>query len=240
MLFPYDSLRRRFDLSAYLVLGPQDTHGRPVEDVVAAALAGGVTFVQLRAKPGDAADIVAYARRIARAIAEAGKADTVPFVIDDRVDAAWQCRREGIKVDGVHVGQSDMDPLAARELLGDDAIIGLSADLPEHIEAANALPEGTIDYIGAGPLHMTATKPDCAIVEADGSRHTLDEGRLDALCRASRHPVVVGGGVHEEDVPMLAHSGADGWFVVSAIAGAANPEAAARRLVEAWKANRAA
>ena len=51
--YPYASMRGRFDLSAYLVLGPQDTHGRPVEDIVAAALAGGVTFVQLRAKPSQ-------------------------------------------------------------------------------------------------------------------------------------------------------------------------------------------
>ena len=237
--YPYASMRGRFDLSAYLVLGPQDTHGRPVEDIVAAALAGGVTFVQLRAKPADAADIVAMARRIAAAIDASGAADRVPLVIDDRVDAAWQCRREGIKVDGVHIGQSDMDPVAARELLGDDAIIGLSADLPAHIDAANALPEGTIDYIGAGPLHLTATKPDCAIVEADGTAGTLDGPRIDALCRVSRFPVVVGGGVHEEDVPMLARSLADGWFVVSAIAGADDPQDAARRLVAAWRDNRA-
>lgn len=232
--FPYPTMRDRFDLRAYFVVGPDDTKGRPVADVVAAALRGGATFIQLRAKHADARDLTAMAEAIAAVIAQAGKADTVAFVIDDRVDAAWQCRELGIKVDGVHIGQDDMAPEQARALLGPDAIIGLSAETLPHIEAANALPSGAIDYIGAGPLHYTATKPDAAAVEADGTKHALGIAGAQLLCEASRYPVVVGGGVHADDVPALARTAADGWFVVSAIAAADDPERATRELLQAW------
>lgn len=238
--FPYPTMRDRFDLRAYFVVGPDDTKGRPVADVVAAALRGGATFIQLRAKHADARELTAMAEAIAAVIAQAGKADTVAFVIDDRVDAAWQCRELGIKVDGVHIGQDDMAPGQARALLGPDAIIGLSAETLPHIEAANALPSSTIDYIGAGPLHYTATKPDAAAVEADGTKHALGIAGAQLLCEASRYPVVVGGGVHADDVPALARTAADGWFVVSAIAAADDPERATRELVQAWTAVRGA
>ncbi|QAY32477.1 bifunctional hydroxymethylpyrimidine kinase/phosphomethylpyrimidine kinase [Bifidobacterium pullorum subsp. gallinarum] len=232
--FPYPTMRDRFDLRAYFVVGPDDTKGRPVADVVAAALRGGATFIQLRAKHADARDLTAMAEAIAAVIAQAGKADTVAFVIDDRVDAAWQCRELGIKVDGVHIGQDDMMPEQARAMLGPDAIIGLSAEILPHIKTANALPDGTIDYIGAGPLHYTATKPDAAAVEADGTKHALGIAGAQLLCEASRYPVVVGGGVHADDVPALARTAADGWFVVSAIAAADDPERATRELLQAW------
>lgn len=232
--FPYPTMRDRFDLRAYFVVGPDDTKGRPVADVVAAALRGGATFIQLRAKHADARDLTAMAEAIAAVIAQAGKADTVAFVIDDRVDAAWQCRELGIKVDGVHIGQDDMAPEQARALLGPDAIIGLSAEILPHIKTANALPDGTIDYIGAGPLHYTATKPDAAAVEADGTKHALGIAGAQLLCEASRYPVVVGGGVHADDVPALARTAADGWFVVSAIAAADDPARATRELLQAW------
>lgn len=232
--FPYPTMRDRFDLRAYFVVGPDDTKGRPVADVVAAALRGGATFIQLRAKHADARELTAMAEAIAAVIAQAGKADTVAFVIDDRVDAAWQCRELGIKVDGVHIGQDDMAPEQARALIGPDAIIGLSAETLPHIEAANALPSGTIDYIGAGPLHYTATKPDAAAVEADGTKHALGIAGAQLLCEASRYPVVVGGGVHADDVPALARTAAAGWFVVSTIAAADDPERATRELLQAW------
>ena len=236
--FPYPTMRDRFDLRAYFVVGPDDTKGRPVTDVVAAALRGGATFVQLRAKHADARDLTAMAEAIAAVIAQAGKADTVAFVIDDRADVAWQCRELGIKIDGVHIGQDDMMPEQARAMLGPDAIIGLSAETLQHIATANALPDGVVDYIGAGPLHYTATKPEAAAVEADGTKHALGIAGAQSLCDASRYPVVVGGGVHTDDIPALARTTAAGWFVVSAIAAADDPESATRQLISAWTAIR--
>lgn len=236
--FPYPTMRECFDLRAYFVVGPDDTKGRPVTDVVAAALRGGATFVQLRAKHADARELTDMARAIANVIDSAGKADTVAFVIDDRTDVAWQCRHLGIKVDGVHIGQDDMMPEQTRAMLGPDAIIGLSAETLQHIATANALPDGVIDYIGAGPLHYTATKPEAAAVEADGTKHALGIAGAQSLCDASRYPVVVGGGVHTDDIPALARTTAAGWFVVSAIAAANDPESATRQLISVWAAIR--
>ena len=73
-------------------------------------------------------------------------------MIDDRADVVWQARRKGIKVDGVHIGQTDMEPREARALLGDEAIVGLSAETESLVRLINELPDGCIDYIGAGPL----------------------------------------------------------------------------------------
>ena len=74
------------------------------------ALRGGATFIQLRAKDTDAKDITSMARDIAQVIEHNGKSDSVAFVIDDRVDVVWQARHKGIKVDGVHIGQTDLEP----------------------------------------------------------------------------------------------------------------------------------
>ena len=208
--YPFASMRDCFDMSAYFVVGPQDCKGRPVTDVVDDALRGGATFIQLRAKNADAKDITEMARDIAQAIKNSGKSDSVAFVIDDRVDVVWQARDKGIKVDGVHIGQTDMEPQEARALLGEDAIVGLSAETESLVKLINELPSGCIDYIGAGPLHVSTTKPEAS----------------------------VGGGVHADDMEMLARSKAAGWFVVSAIAGADDPEAATREMVTRWKAVR--
>lgn len=232
-------MRDRFDLSSYLVLGPADTKSRPVADIVREALAGGITFVQIRVKPGDAKTITELAHQAADVIAEAGKSDTVPLVIDDRVDVVWQCRDMGIKVDGVHIGQDDMNPVEARKLLGPEAIIGLSCKVLDEVKVANTLPAGTIDYIGAGPLHPSSTKPDCIVIGADHKRHTQDTESINALCTESRYPIVVGGGVKLEDLPELAQTEAAGWFVVSAIAGADDPQATTKAMVDSWAEARA-
>ena len=97
------------------------------------------------------------------------------FVIDDRADVVWQARRKGIKVDGVHIGQTDMEPREARALLGDEAIVGLSAETESLVRLINELPDGCIDYIGAGPLHVSTTKPEASVGGNDGSG--TDAGR---------------------------------------------------------------
>lgn len=236
--YPFASMRDCFDMSAYFVVGPQDCKGRPVTDVVDDALRGGATFIQLRAKNADAKDITEMARDIAQVIKNSGKSDSVAFVIDDRVDVVWQARDKGIKVDGVHIGQTDMEPQEARALLGEDAIVGLSAETESLVKLINELPSGCIDYIGAGPLHVSTTKPEASVGGNDGSGHTLDEEQINTICTASEFPVVVGGGVKADDMEMLARSKAAGWFVVSAIAGADDPEAATREMVTRWKAVR--
>ncbi|WP_019239745.1 MULTISPECIES: thiamine phosphate synthase [Enorma] len=230
------SIREKLDISAYLVLGPENTLGRPVADAVRAALDAGFTIVQVRSKVAGARELMECARSVADVIAEAGKADTVPLLIDDRLDVALACRDAGIKVDGVHVGQSDIPVEVCRRYLGEDSIVGLSAaahEMRRYIETADT---SQVDYLGVGPLHETATKPDCGL-DDDGHVITRSLEELAELRRVSPKPIVVGGGVKAADIPALAKTGVDGFFVVSAVAGAPEPYAAAKELVDLWRAN---
>lgn len=227
------SIREHLDISAYLVLGPENTLGRPVEDVVAQALDAGFTIIQVRSKVAGARELIDCARRVADTIAAAGKADTVPLLIDDRLDVALAAREQGIKVDGVHVGQSDIPVEICRKFLGEDAIVGLSAGAPEiraYIEQEDVSP---VDYFGVGPLHPTETKPDAGLTE-DGNVVTKSLAELAELHQLSPRPIVVGGGVKAADIPALAATGVEGFFVVSAVAGAPDPFAAAKELVDLW------
>ena len=228
------SMRDTLDISAYLVLGPENTLGRPVGEVVAAAIDAGFTIVQVRSKVLGARDLMACAAEAARAIEAAGAQDRVPLLIDDRLDVALACRDAGIKVDGVHVGQSDVPVETCRRYLGEDAIVGLSAaahEMRRYIEAADM---SQVDYLGVGPLHETATKPDCGL-DDDGKIITRSLEELADLHRVSPKPIVVGGGVKTVDLPGLAKTGVEGFFVVSAVCAADDPHAAAAELVAAWK-----
>lgn len=230
------SIRDNLDISAYLVLGPENTLGRPVADVVCDALDAGFTIVQVRSKVAGARELMECARSVADVIAAAGKSDTVPLLIDDRLDVALACREAGIKVDGVHVGQSDIPVEVCRKYLGEDSIVGLSAaahEMRRYIETADT---SQVDYLGVGPLHETATKPDCGL-DDDGRVITRSLEELAELRRVSPKPIVVGGGVKAADIPALAKTGVDGFFVVSAVAGADDPHRAAKELVDLWRAN---
>ena len=99
------------------------------------------------------------------------------FVIDAVPTWCGRPAAKGIKVDGVHIGQTDMEPREARALLGDEAIVGLSAETESLVRLINELPDGCIDYIGAGPLHVSTTKPEASVGGNDGSGKTLDAAR---------------------------------------------------------------
>lgn len=229
------SIRDNLDISAYLVLGPENTLGRPVADVVAQALAAGFTCVQVRSKVAGARELVACTREVARVIAEAGRSDEVALLVDDRLDVVLAARDAGVKVDGVHVGQSDIPVEVCRKYLGEDSIVGLSARAHEMREYIATADMSLVDYLGVGPLHETATKPDCGL-DADGHVITRDFEELSDLARVSPKPIVVGGGVKAADIPALARTGVAGFFVVSAVCGAEDPHAAAAELVDLWRA----
>ena len=115
-------------------------------------------------------------------------------------------------------------------------MVGLSARTVELLAYVRDTDTSVIDYFGAGPLHETATKPDCGR-DSQGNIITRSFDEIEELARVSQIPVVVGGGVQLPDIPALAKTGVDGFFVVSAVAGASNPEKAAKDLVAAWKNN---
>jgi thiamine-phosphate diphosphorylase len=229
------SIRDRFDLSAYLVVGPENTLGRPVADIVGAAVAGGFTFVQIRSKTVSAGELIELTRQAADVIAAAGKSDEVALVVDDRLDVVLAARKLGIKVDGIHVGQTDIPPEVCREYLGEDSIVGLSARTHELLAYIREADVGGIDYFGAGPLHETATKPDCGL-DSDGRVITRSFGELAELAALSPIPVVVGGGVKLCDIPRLAETGVGGFFVVTAVTEASDPKQSASALAKAWTA----
>ena len=228
-------MRRKFDLSAYLVIGPENTSGRPVARVIAEAVRAGFTFVQIRAKGADAREVIELTRAAADVIAAQGKSDAVSLVMNDRLDCVLAAREQGIKVDGVHVGQTDIPVEICRKYLGADAIVGLSARTTELLDYVAHCDTACIDYFGAGPLHPTATKPEAGRT-ASGEIVTRSLDELAALHRISPVPVVVGGGVKAADLPVLRATGVEGFFVISAVASAAHPYSAAEELVELWRA----
>ena len=206
--FSPDDIRR-----AMLVYGVSDRtwlDGRSLKDVVAGALAGGATCIQLREKHLTTDEIVAEAAELIPLCRAAG----VPFLIDDDVEAAL---RSG--ADGVHVGQSDTELAQARRALGEDAIIGVSAQTVEQAQAAEA---GGADYLGVGAVFATATKTDAILTPPPV---------LKEICASVQIPVTAIGGLNYDTVDAIAGCGADGAAVVSAIFAAADPEAATRALV---------
>ena len=226
-------MRNKFDLSAYLVIGPENTNGRPIARVIAEAVCAGFTFVQIRAKHTDAREVIDLTRAAADVIAAQGRSDCVALVVNDRLDVVLAAQEQGIKVDGVHVGQTDIPPDVCRKYLGADAIIGLSARTSELLDYVSHCDTSCIDYFGAGPLHATPTKPEAGRT-ASGEIVTRSLEELTQLHRISPVPVVVGGGVKAADLPALKATGVEGFFVVSAVAGAMHPYAAAEELVRIW------
>lgn len=228
------NIREKLDISAYFVVGPENTKGRPVAQIIKNVVEAGFTCVQIRSKIASARELIELTRQASHIIAEAGKSNEVALLVDDRLDVILAARKQGIKVDGIHVGQSDIPVEVCREYLGNDSIIGLSARTHELFDYIKTADVSQIDYFGAGPLHETKTKPDCGL-DLDGKVITRSFADIAELTKLSPIPVVVGGGVKLADIPQLAKTGVDGFFVVSAVSEAFDPKLEAAKLVETWK-----
>ena len=139
-----------FDFSLYLVTDRVLSRGRTTVDIVRAAVAGGVTCVQLREKSLSTRDFIAEARLLKGLFAPMG----IPLIINDRLDVAL-----AVGADGVHLGQQDMDIVDARRLAGPGLAIGISVESLE--DALRAQARGA-DYIGISPVFATPTKADTA------------------------------------------------------------------------------
>lgn len=159
--------------------------------------------------------------RLAQSVREVLRPTGVPMLLDDRVHLVACTGAEG-----VHVGQSDTVPTAARQLLGPSAVIGLSTHTVAEVEAANALPDGTLDYLGMGPVWATPTKKAHATpIGPDG---------LAAMRAASHLPAVAIGSVTAQSLADLRPSGVEGVAVVRALCAAEDVAGAARALRGAW------
>src|SRR5690242_308712 len=206
-------IRQRFDPSLYLIADPTATAGRPLDDVIAAAVAGGVTLVQLRDKLATTRDLLERALRLKALLRPHG----VPLIVNDRIDVMLAAG-----ADGVHVGHEDMPAELARRLIGPDRILGVT--LREEGQARAADP-AIADYAGVGPVRATTTK-----VNALAPRGV--EGFAAFRRLVPLRTVAIGGIVPALAGPLLA-AGADGIAVAAAIAGAPDPAAAARRFAAA-------
>jgi thiamine-phosphate pyrophosphorylase len=202
------------DWSLYLVADAGYAEGRDLPALVEAAVRGGATVVQLRAKDLPARAFAALAVETARRLAPTG----VPLLVNDRVDIALACGAAG-----VHLGLDDLPVPDARRILGPGAVIGVSVNTPE--EARRAAAEGA-DYVGAGPAFATSTKDTpLAVLGPDG---------VARIKRAAGVPVVAIGGITAANAASLAAAGADGVAVVSAVLGSPDPERAAADLARAF------
>ncbi|WP_438451577.1 thiamine phosphate synthase [Vibrio alginolyticus] len=179
--------------------------------VVRKAVQGGVTMVQVREKHGD---VRAFIER-AQAVKDILKDTNVPLIINDRVDVAL-----AVDADGVHLGQSDMPAIIARELIGPNKILGLSIENEEQLAEADSLP---IDYIGLSAIFATPTKTNT-------KKHWGIDGLKMALETTSL-PIVAIGGINESNIPQLSATGVDGLALVSAICHAEDPKAASEYLL---------
>ena len=213
------SERTPFDLSVYFVVGEADVGSRDFLSVVGAAVRGGATLIQLREKDAEHEHVVALAKAV-----KAVLPSHVPLILNDHAEAALAAG-----ADGVHLGQDDGPPAAARALLGPKAIIGLSVG---NLAEAAVSDVSLVDYLGVGPVFATGTK-------ADAGAAIGPEGVL-PVRKALGRPSVAIGGITVASAEAVIAAGADGVAVVSAIARATDPEAAARALKEAVLAGRTA
>lgn len=222
-----------FDISKYLILGRENTNGRSLVEIVKAAVEAGFTFLQIRSKEESAKEMIEDCVNVSNLLKNMGKSDEITVVVNDRLDVILAARDQGAKIDGIHVGQMDIPVDTCRKFLGNDSIIGLSAPTKNLIDYVKNYNVENIDYFGAGPVHETATKPDCGMDET-GKVITKPIEELAELAKVSPIPVVVGGGVKVNDIKPLKNAGVDGFFVISAVTNAENPYNAAKELVDAW------
>lgn len=205
--------RPALDLGLYLVADSGLCGTRGVVPTVVAAVRGGVTVVQVREPEATTRELCELAEAVRDALAGTG----VPLMVNDRLDVAL-----AVGAQGVHLGQSDLPATQARRIGGPDLLIGLSVSRAEETVEAEALPPGTVDYLGLGPVNATPTKPLAAPPLG-----------LDGIARVRANtslPCVAIGGVGAANAADVRATGVAGIAVVSAICAAPDPEAAAAAL----------
>lgn len=176
------------------------------------ALQAGATMIQYRNKSynDDFLPEILFIRELC-------EEKRVPFLVNDHLQLAQR-----ISADGVHLGQDDASPAAARRILGREAIIGISVSTPSELRATDLTP---CDYLGTGPVFPTGTKADAKAVKGlSGLKEIVDLSPL---------PVVAIGGITAENAPACFKHGAAGVAVISFISRAADPLADALRLARA-------
>ena len=181
------------------------------------ALEGGCRWVQLRMKEATEAEFMAAAAEIGRLCKEHG----ATFVLDDHVE--WV---EKTGADGVHLGKNDMPIDEARKILGNDKIIGGTANTFEDVER---LYRQGADYIGCGPFRFTTTKKNLSpVLGLEGYQHIVDQMKSHGI----NLPIVAIGGILESDIKSILATGVSGIAVSGGILNAENPAGEMQRFLK--------
>jgi thiamine-phosphate pyrophosphorylase len=206
----------RKDVSArvyglYAVVDSDCLRGRNIIEITEQVLAGGVKLVQLRDKNSGKKELLELSLALKKLCSD----NDALLIINDHLDIALASN-----ADGLHVGQADLPVKEARSLMPIDKLIGCSVTSIE--EARKARDDGA-DYLGCGAIYATSTKPDCLVVGLDALRE---------IKKAVDLPLVAIGGINIDNLPDIFAAGADAAAVISAVALARSPEAAAREMLE--------
>ena len=184
------------------------------------ALAGECKWIQLRMKGATDEEV----RPIAQKVKEWCKEQNATFLIDDRVQLAKE-----LQVDGVHLGKNDMPIAEARKILGDDFIIGGTANTFEDVKAHY---EAGADYIGCGPFRFTTTKEKLSpILGLEGYREIIQKMKAENI----DIPIVAIGGITKEDIPEIMKTGVNGIALSGCILNAKDPAAETHDIMEMMK-----
>lgn len=201
------------DYSVYLVTDRRNKTDEEFLNIIEEAIKGGTTVVQLREKTASTKEFYDLALRVKEITSRYG----VPLLINDRIDIAL-----AIDSEGVHIGQDDMPADIAREIIGEDKILGVSAST---VEEAKKAENDSADYIGSGAVFPTSTKDDADSVSKEELKEIVDSIDI---------PVVAIGGITIENAHTLKASGIAGFSVVSAIMSAEDPKEASEKLKEIY------
>ena len=201
------------DYSLYLVTDHRNKTEEEFLNIIEEAIKGGTSIVQLREKTASTKDFY----QLALKVKEITTRYDVPLLINDRIDIAL-----AVDSEGVHIGQDDMPADIAREIIGEDKILGVSASTVEEAKKAEI---DSADYIGSGAVFPTATKDDADSVSEEELKEIVDSIDI---------PVVAIGGITIENAHTLKASGIAGFSVVSAIMSAEDPKEASEKLKEIY------
>lgn len=198
------------DMSLYVVTTSEYLKEKTLAEECEEILKSGASFLQLREKNMPYKDLL----ELGKSIKNIANKYNVPFVINDNVKLALE-----LDVDGVHVGQDDMDALEVRKLL-DNKILGVSVQTLD--QAIQAEKDGA-DYLGIGPIFTTNTKPDAEV---------LDIKEVQKIIEAVKIPTVLIGGIDDETIEEIKDINTDGVAVVSYIFASENKSYKTRKLRE--------
>lgn len=204
-------VKDNIDYSLYLVTDSRNKRNQEFLNIIEDALKGGVSVVQIREKE---LDLIPFYER-ANTVKQLTDKYDVPLIINDRISIAI-----ALGADGAHVGQDDMDGALARNILGPDRILGISAST---VEEAKKAEEDGADYIGCGAVFPTSTKDDADSVSIEEFKKIKESVDI---------PVIAIGGIKKDNISQLKDTGVDGISVVSAIMNADEPKTASEELLK--------